>query len=237
MGLEWQSENWATLMDAEHRMHKTPGLLRVMQSILFLQQDIVRECMVMLAQHGHKFIPPPLQKVLSCMFEGHNQTVIIEKAFQKLKDISREQKDSRMSRCRRWHYTIESKLLSEFGRKELVVEGQPIQGDGSIPKHVPPNAFEAQGIECSIGDDTLKTLLKDKSPSWLSLGPPAMQVQAGAWQLVMQLRREGSWDRVSQAYGSLLLNEDRPCPCLARVCLFLGLAASESASRRESDTD
>ena len=178
-----------------------------MGGILWLQQDVLMEALALLAQHDFRFVPPPVRRLLSALHDGMNQSVIIENGFQKLQDVGREQKDSRMRRLRRWHYPVESQLLKEFGWSEVCgsMDMRPEEGD---PKDIGNAAFEALGLRCSISDERLQPFLAKGAPKWLTLSAQGMQWQAGAWGLLMQARREGRWDMLPHAYGNLLLQED-----------------------------
>lgn len=204
-GLELQKTNWEVLMEAERRQHTTPGVKAILHSISFMFQDVVRELMVLLAQHGHAFVCPPARSMLETIYKGFMHTVIVEKGFQRLQDMSREQKNSRSARCRRWHELATASLMRDMGRQQI--EGHEGGMPADLPRHIGGEMFEAMALNPSIPDKELLRIKGRGKTDYPSPSAQQLQVQPAAWQLLVAVHAGSLWHKVSCAYLALLCTE------------------------------
>ena len=89
-------------------------------------------------------MPPDVTEILEAVYKGFCNTVVVERAFQKLQDTKRLQKNAKMRRMKRYYQIHTSGLLGEMGRADV----QPQAGNlpGYAPRCIPRTAFEALGV-------------------------------------------------------------------------------------------
>eukprot|EP00439_Symbiodinium_sp_Y106_P025733 s712_g3.t1 len=204
-GLAKQKQNWQVLCAAEERQFSVGGVSKILDAVCFVEDIVVRELLVQLAEHDFQFVSPYVKETLETIYKGYAHTVVVERGFQKLEDICREQKNKEMSRLRRWYWLHESKVLQEFARPEL--QSNYAEVPPGIPRHLSKDLFHALGQKPSIDDELLKAITKRGKCDWAHCSAQGLQIQPGAWQLLVQAWTDNSWTEVSNSYMSLLAQE------------------------------
>ena len=92
-GLAKQKQNWQVLCAAEERQFSVGGVSKILDAVCFVEDIVVRELLVQLAEHDFQFVSPYVKETLETIYKGYAHTVVVERGFQKLEDICREQKE------------------------------------------------------------------------------------------------------------------------------------------------
>lgn len=177
-----QKLNWQVLEAAERKQFTDGGVALLLKVVCFVEEQIVRELLIQLAQQDFKFVSPVAMNTLRCIYGGFCHSVVVEKGSQKLQDIGREQKDTQMSRLRRWYWLHQSQMLKEFERSE-VDPATAVLGSG-VPRRLPKSLFHALGSECTIKDEELKDITQPGRIDWATCSAQGIQIQPAAWRLL-----------------------------------------------------
>jgi len=204
-GLAKQKTNFMVLHAAEEKQFQVPGLAKVLDCLCWTQEAVVRELVMQLAEHDFRFVSPVVHKTLSSIYKGFANSVVVERGFQKLQDVSREQKDSNMSRVRRWYWLHQSKLLTELKKDEVSSEHQAVHED--VPRRLPKALFHALGGVSTIPGEKLEEITEPVKCKWAHCSAPGLQVQSGVWQLLCQCYQDDSWHLLQNSWHSALLQE------------------------------
>lgn len=171
----------------------------------WLFNPAVRKLLTLLAQHGFQFVCPDAQAMMDSVLHGFCNSVIMEKAFQKLQGIGRASKNSRSSRLRRYYQPHMAGLMQEMGRAEI----EPAtELPADLPARLPAAAFEAEGAAPSIDIERLKGISAGKSRDYPSTSAQGLQIQVAAWRLLCQACREDRLEQVGDSWLALLLHAD-----------------------------
>lgn len=195
---------WQVITDLEVLANANPALAFVMRNVPFLLNPVVRDIFVLLSQHGFLLAPPAVTKMLRTIFDGFCQTVLVERAFQKLQDRRRLVRNNKIRRMKRFYHIHSSGLLGEMGRREVGLKSGPLPS--SMPRVVPKTRFEAKGLPSSIPDKEFAPLRSGKK-TWLSLSAQGLQLQVAAWALLKEVHGQGQVGQVGLAWRALLAVE------------------------------
>lgn len=141
---------WQVITGFEVLANANPALASVMRNVPFFLNPVVRDIFVLLSQHGFLLVPPAVTKMLRAIFDGFCQTVLVERAFQKLQDRRRPVRNNKIRRMKRFYNILSSGLLGEMGRREVGLKSGPLPSP--MPRVVPKTCFEAKGLSSSIPD-------------------------------------------------------------------------------------
>jgi hypothetical protein len=166
--------------------------------------------------------------MLESIYGGYLNTVVVEKGFRKLQDISREQKNNRSARVHRWFELNSSNLLKEMGRQE--VKGYMGELPTDLPRHIPQEIFSAMAMEPSIDDDDLLEIKENKKSgvSYPSPSAQSLQVQLGAWRVLVAAWQDDLWSKLADVYLSLLCIEDHIVFYVPTAVYFVVLKSCQS---------
>lgn len=92
IGLQRAREAWGFMVKVESMQCALQGVQSVMRKVVWLFNPAIRELLTLVAQHGFQFVCPDAMSMVETVLYGFCNTVIIEKAFQKLQDIGRTSK-------------------------------------------------------------------------------------------------------------------------------------------------
>lgn len=202
-----QKLNWSTLMVAEMNQWRFPEVGKVISNVGFLFNGVVSVMLVHLAQHDFRCVPPAVETVVEAILGGFCNTVICERAFQKLKDHGRCQKNSRMSRVRKWYVPSSQGLMKEMGRQEVEPSREPLPGD--VPRRLPTAMFEAMSSrDTSIPLDDLQGIKSGRTKGYPSTSAQGLQVQVAAWRLLVEAHTADMFHKLQDRYLATLLQED-----------------------------
>eukprot|EP00971_Amphidinium_carterae_P351754 6492266-Amphidinium_carterae.1 len=205
---------WQCLVWVEARRHKHAEMMKVFNKIGFLQNVVIREMMVTLAQHDFQVVPPSVMSVVEGMYQGFANTILVERCFQALRDEKRKTTSSVMSRQRRWMVPVQRELLTSMGWAEVKAD-ENISLPSTVAKQsYGQRCFEALGLE-PTWDDAELSALKAEKQSWLSTSAQGLQLQVGAWQLLVRAAGDedeacidNAWQNVLCAEGVILHSAD-----------------------------
>lgn len=160
-----------------------------------------------MAQHDFQYIAPPVKSLLEAIFQGPNNTVCVEKVFQSLEDCGRSTKNKRLSRVKRMHHPIATKLLDQFELPAVAAFESDVPAD--LPRQPPRSMFHAMGAGPTIENKALEGIMGRSAPD----APPShnaqgLQAEVSAWQLLVHCYVESRLHMVGDAWRSLLVLED-----------------------------
>eukprot|EP00971_Amphidinium_carterae_P264120 5239835-Amphidinium_carterae.1 len=195
---------WSALKWLEVRRLKSPEVRMVYDSVGWLQNGVVREVLVSLAQHDFMCIPPELHKIFEGLFRGYANTILVEKCFQKLRDEQRESNNKEMQRSRRWLVPVDRQLLKEVGRKE-------VQPCAQLPESVkecryPKSVFSALGLPPSWDDGELRQI-QDGTAKYLSTSAQGLQLQPAAWCLLLAGAEAADMRVIEEGWHAVIFQE------------------------------
>eukprot|EP00971_Amphidinium_carterae_P326768 6457769-Amphidinium_carterae.1 len=197
---------WQCLVWVEPRRHKHAELMKVFNKIGFLQNVVIREMMVTLAQHDFQVVPPNVMSVVEGMYQGFANTILVERCFQALRDEKRKTTGSVMSRQRRWMVPVQRELLTSMGWPEVVAD-ENISLPSSVAKQsYGQRCFEALGLE-PTWDDAELAEIKGERQTWLSTSAQGLQLQVAAWQLLVTASADEDETCIDNAWQNVLCPE------------------------------
>lgn len=193
---------WELVAKAEAHLVAHPELQEVFLSIPFLYNPVLREVLVLLAQHSFKCVPPAVETLVFTIFKGFASSVIVERAFQRCVDYGRNSNNKCMHRPARYFVPHERALLKEHDRAEVEVDCTELTQAGRV---VPKAAYDALGIAPSIDDKELQNIINNKSKEYPRRNAQGLQTQVAAWELLRHVSSENQWGKVVSAWQALLV--------------------------------
>ena len=212
LGMRKQRENWLTLCEAERLQFDDAHPLVakhiriVLRTIGFLHQDVPREILASLAQHSFTVLPPTDKSLLSEAFCGLGQSRVLEKAFNKTKNVARRSANVKLSRRAMRHYIpcVTRVLSKQFLRDELSPDSSSSAARG-LSRTVPASEYTAEHGDSSVPEADLRKAASNASrKSYPSTDAQGLHKQVAAWNLLRECRRASAWRSITHAWRALL---------------------------------
>lgn len=202
MGLRLLREAWGTLTVAEVMQHRYPSVGVVLRSVGWAWNTVIREILVLLAQHDFRIVPPPVAQMIDTIASGFGGSVINERCFRSYADCKRENSNGQVSRVRRYYHPVSSKVLGQHGRQDLDFSATSSEAS-HVPRRLPAIVYEACSMECSLPQDEVEKILKPSDWDHPSTSAAGLRLQVGAWRLLMSLRAEDPWADAAMAWQAV----------------------------------
>lgn len=207
-GLNLMKEAWETLTEAEVMQHKYPSVMQVLKSVGWAWNTVVREILVLLAQHDFHVAPPAVEMMVNTIAQGYGGSVINERCFKAYADCKRENSNEQVSRVRRYFHPVKAKVLEQHGRADLDFS-IPASEATQVPRRLPSSLYEACSMECSLPQEQAENIMKPHEWSHPSTSAAGLRLQVGAWHLLLNLRKASAWADAASAWQALLLPENK----------------------------
>lgn len=170
------------------------------QAIPYFSCIVVREMLCVLRQHHFREVPEDLNLPLAAMFQGFQQSSVVENAHNVVKDHLRDTKGSGMSMHQRWMLPHFEDVLGSFERQEIDAD----LADRAGPRTLPKACFDALGGSPSVPDELLQAI-RGGSPTWPSFTPQSAHMIPAATHLLMEASGTDAWDIVQTAWLSIFM--------------------------------
>ena len=225
--LKMQEANWKTLVECEKLRFSHPELQALHESLPWLQNDVCRELLTMLAQHDFKCVPSPACSLVNAMFRGPGHTVHVENMFQHLKDFSRDASNGVKSQPKRMYHCVQSSLLGEFDLKEV----SPFEAAASSSQtRLPKSTWDGAAPGCSLDDNVLKELLHSSGKAFPSPSAQSSQLHCATWTLLTHCCQENCFSSLPHAWHALLMPETQIVRKMPASETFIVLKSSPYAA-------
>ena len=203
--LEEQELNWKTLIACE-KLHSTePEIQKLLKAMPWVQNDVCREVLTMLAQHDFKHVQAPARSLVTAMFRGPNHSAHVENMFQHLKDFSQDVSNGMSSRAKRMYHCVQSNLLADFDLPEVFAAATQAEPHNS---RLPKSTWEATRQGCSLDDKLLKTLLEDSGKAFPSPSAQSAQLHCAARSLLCNCWKKNTLSSAGDAWHALPMPEE-----------------------------
>ena len=144
----------------------------------------VRMILVGLAECDFTYpVPDWILEKLRHAFEGLCSTVPVELMNRVLRKVENDSNDNKdVSREKRWYQTYLSDVLKDNDLKPLKITSSAKQ---AAPKQLPNTMFDAEGVKCSLEDDSNDVFFSSKKAPE-SLSPAAFNLVPLLWIAAVQ---------------------------------------------------
>lgn len=203
LGLRLAKEAWEALAWAEDCRHVSEPIRLLLEQIPMSRWVAIRETLIGLSQWQFQWVPPTIRDVWKTAYCSFGQTLVVEDAFNAVKDHQRDSKNLRMSRINRFFHPIAEKTISRrHGRTEV----KPNAADRKGPSRINATAFESQSLPPTVEDKLLRQVMNDK-PEWKSFTPLSSVSTIAAFQALLQCHRAKNPEMAGQIWRSKFVQE------------------------------